>query len=25
LNHNIQEIEPSPIATDFMDLLARLY
>ena len=24
-NHNIQEIEPSPIATDFMDLLARLY
>ena len=24
-NHNIQDIEPSPIATDFTDLLARLY
>ena len=24
-NHNIQEVEPSPIATDFTDLLARLY
>ena len=24
-NHNIQDIESSPIATDFMDLLARLY
>ena len=24
-NHNIRYIEPSPIATDFTDLLARLY
>ena len=24
-NHNIQDIESSPIATDFTDLLARLY
>jgi len=24
-NHNIQDIEPSTIATDFTDLLARLY
>ena len=24
-NHNIQDIEPSPIATSFADLLMKLY